>query len=94
MDDLSCQCTTCGSNRVGVSCQYTLNPLSPGSTQKIDVFQSKDIYYIIKNTGRSVSLSLLDLKGTGNIIMYMQYQYRWGLIAGKLNNHYINQTQP
>jgi hypothetical protein len=77
-----------------VSCQYTLNPLDPDGSQKIDVFESKDIYYIIKNTGSPIRLSLLDIRGTGNIIMYMQYQYRWGLIAGKLNNHYINQTMP
>ncbi len=52
------------------------------------------MYYIIKNTGGPVSLSIADLKGTGNVVMYVQYQYRWGMIAGKLNNHYVNQTSP
>lgn len=52
------------------------------------------MYYIIKSTGGPVSLSIADLKGTGNVVMYVQYQYRWGMIAGKLNNHYVNQTSP
>lgn len=81
-------------NRVGVSCQYTLNPLSPGINQKIDVFQSKDIYYIIKNAGQPVKLKIQDLKNSGNIDIYVQYQYRWGLLAGKLNNHYVDETSP
>lgn len=93
-NDLSCQCTPCGLNRVGVSCQYSLNPLQPGSSQKLNVLQSKDLYHIIKNTGKAVKLSIKEITNYGTVVMYMQYQYRVGLIAGKLNSHYVKPDEP
>jgi hypothetical protein len=89
---LSCQCNPCPSNSRGIACQYTLTTLQ--GSAKFTVYNTQNKYFVVASSGSATQLTVQEVTATNTVVMYVQYDYPAGMLAGKLNSYYSQAAQP